>query len=186
MPCRVTAKRRRKKGENRPLFAFCAVLPTEQENTQPALQTLLTNGKIHIVQLLSQQSFHLIYPSPALQKKTEINSDRLWKRATLWCAGSPSHRNVAFSISNCLHRCFSCHALCKVVITVLLYSYRFRVIYKPSRWLSHDFFLLTFSRQISKAGSGNHNRTTGAAPRRFSQIMWRRHSKTACHAIYYA
>ena len=109
-----------------------------------------------------------ICPSPALQKKTEINSDRLWKRATLWCAGSPSHRNVAFSISNCLHRCFSCHALCKVVITVLLYSYRFRVIYKPSRWLSHDFFLLTFSRQISKAGSGNHNRTTGAAPRRFS------------------
>ena len=59
MPCRVTAKRRQKKGKNRPLFAFCAVLPTEQENTQPALQTLLTNGKIHIVQLLSQQSFHL-------------------------------------------------------------------------------------------------------------------------------
>ena len=59
MPCRVVAKRRQKKGKNRPLFAFCAVLPTEQENTQPALQTLLTNGKIHIVQLLSQQSFHL-------------------------------------------------------------------------------------------------------------------------------
>ena len=45
--------------KNQPLFAFCAGLPTEQENTQPALQTLLTNGKIHIVQLLSQQSFHL-------------------------------------------------------------------------------------------------------------------------------
>ena len=59
MPCRVVAKRRQKKGKNRPLFAFCAVLPTEQENTQPALQTLLTNGKIDIVQLLSQQSFHL-------------------------------------------------------------------------------------------------------------------------------
>ena len=59
MPCRVVAKRRQKKGKNRPLFAFCAVLPTEQENTQPALQTLLTNGKIHIVHLLSQQSFHL-------------------------------------------------------------------------------------------------------------------------------
>lgn len=59
MPCRVVAKRRQKKGKNRPLFEFCAVLPTEQENTQPALQTLLTNGKIYIVQLLSQQSFHL-------------------------------------------------------------------------------------------------------------------------------
>ena len=59
MPCRVTAKRRHKKVKKRPLFAFCAALPTEQENTQPALQTLLTNGKIHIVQLLSQQSFHL-------------------------------------------------------------------------------------------------------------------------------
>ena len=45
--------------KNQPLFAFCTGLPTEQENTQPALQTLLTNGKIHIVQLLSQQSFHL-------------------------------------------------------------------------------------------------------------------------------
>ena len=33
MPYRVAAKRRQKKGENRPLFAFCAVLPTEQENT---------------------------------------------------------------------------------------------------------------------------------------------------------
>ena len=59
MPCRVTAKRRHKKVKKRTLFAFCAALPTEQENTQPALQTLLTNGKIHIVQLLSQQSFHL-------------------------------------------------------------------------------------------------------------------------------
>ena len=45
--------------KNRPLVAFCTVLPTEQDNTQPALQTLLTNGKIHTVQLLSQQSFHL-------------------------------------------------------------------------------------------------------------------------------
>ena len=45
--------------KNRPLFAFCAVLPTEQENTQPAPKTLLTNGKIHTFQLLSQQSFHL-------------------------------------------------------------------------------------------------------------------------------
>lgn len=33
MPYRVAANRRQKKGENRPLFAFCAVLPTEQENT---------------------------------------------------------------------------------------------------------------------------------------------------------
>ena len=48
MPCRVTAKRRQKKDENRPLFAFCAVLPAEQKNTQPALQTLLTNGKSHL------------------------------------------------------------------------------------------------------------------------------------------
>ena len=34
-------------------------LQTEQENTQPALQTPLINGKIPIFQLLSQQSFHL-------------------------------------------------------------------------------------------------------------------------------
>ena len=52
MPCRVVAKQRQKKGENQPLFAFCAVLPTEQENTQPALQTLLTNGKIPIAHML--------------------------------------------------------------------------------------------------------------------------------------
>ena len=59
MPCRVVAKRRQKKVKNRPLFAFCAVLLTEQDNTQPALKTLLANGKIHTFQLLSQQSFHL-------------------------------------------------------------------------------------------------------------------------------
>ena len=58
MPCRVVAKRRQKKGE-KSAFAFCAVLLTEQDNTQPALKTLLTNGKIHTFQLLSQQSFHL-------------------------------------------------------------------------------------------------------------------------------
>ena len=46
-----------------------------------------------------------------------------------------------------------------------------RFSYIRHRSLSHDFFLLTFSRQISKAGSGNHNRTTGTAPRRFFQIM---------------
>ena len=59
MPCRVVAKRRQKKVKNRPLFAFCAVLLTEQDNTQPALKTLLANGKIHTFQLLSQQLFHL-------------------------------------------------------------------------------------------------------------------------------
>ncbi|MCI6678992.1 MAG: hypothetical protein MSF41_07375 [Oscillibacter sp.] len=44
----MVAKRRQKKGKNQPLFAFCAVLPTGQEITQPAPKTLLTNGKIHI------------------------------------------------------------------------------------------------------------------------------------------
>ena len=59
MPCRVTDKRRHKKVKKQPWLAFCADLPTEQENTQPALQTPLTNGKIPIFQLLSQLSFHL-------------------------------------------------------------------------------------------------------------------------------
>ena len=57
----VLALQRQPKKENRtfetqPQIQYAV---TEQENTQPALQTLLTNGKIHIVQLLSQQSFHL-------------------------------------------------------------------------------------------------------------------------------
>jgi len=55
----VTAKRRQKKGE-KSAFAFCAVLPAEQENTQPALQTPLTNGKIPI--------FHMLLPPPNISQ----------------------------------------------------------------------------------------------------------------------
>jgi len=85
MPCRVVAKRRQKKGKNRPLFAFCAVLPTEQENTQPALQTLLTNGKIHIVQLLSQQSFHLSVHLLPYKRKPKSTLTAYKKSHTLMC-----------------------------------------------------------------------------------------------------
>ena len=69
----------------------------------------------------SYHNNHFTYLS--ISGLTKENRNQLWppiKRATLWCAGSPSHRNVAFSISNCLHRCFSCHALCKVVILRVL------------------------------------------------------------------
>ena len=105
MPCRVVAKRRQKKGKNRPLFAFCAVLPTEQENTQPALQTLLTNGKIHIVQLLSQQSFHLSVHLLPYKRKPNATLTAYKKSHTLMCWIAQSSE-CGFSISNCLHRCF--------------------------------------------------------------------------------
>jgi hypothetical protein len=85
MPCRVVAKRRQKKGKNRPLFAFCAVLPTEQENTQPALQTPFKNGKTAIFQLLSQQSFHLsVYLRP-YKRKPKATLTVYKKSHTLMC-----------------------------------------------------------------------------------------------------
>jgi hypothetical protein len=85
MLCRVVAKRRQKKGKNRPLFAFCAVLPTEQENTQPALQTPFKNGKTAIFQLLSQQSFHLsVYLRP-YKRKPKATLTAYKKSHTLMC-----------------------------------------------------------------------------------------------------
>ena len=76
MPYRVAAKRRQKKGENRPLFAFCAVLPTEQENTAGTSNAAYKRENPYSSTLITTV-ISPICPSPALQKKTEINSDRL-------------------------------------------------------------------------------------------------------------
>jgi len=77
MPCRVTAKQRQKKGENRPLFAFCAVLPTEQENYTASTSSAAYKRENPHISTLITTVISPICPSPALQKKTEINSDRL-------------------------------------------------------------------------------------------------------------
>ena len=84
MPYRVAAKRRQKKGENRPLFAFCAVLPTEQEN-KPALQTLLTSGKIPIAHM------QLLTPN--------INRLHMWTEIA-----ATFEKNIAFSCLKCYNR----------------------------------------------------------------------------------
>ena len=97
------------------MFAFCAVLPTEQENTQPALQTPLTNGKILIFQLLSQQSFHLSVHLRTYKRKP---------KSTLTVYEKEPHSDVLDRpvIGMWLFRflivctAVSCHALCKVVI----------------------------------------------------------------------
>ena len=99
MSCRVVAKRRQKKGEK---SAFVCVLRRFSDwtgkHTASTSNAAYKRKNPHSSTLITTV-ISPICPSPALQKKTEINSDRLWKRATLWCAGSPSHRNVAFSIS---------------------------------------------------------------------------------------
>jgi hypothetical protein len=81
----VTAKRRHKKVKKQPLLAFCAALPTEQENTQPALQTPLTNGKIPIFQLLSQLSFHLSVNLRPYKRKPKATLTAYKKSHTLMC-----------------------------------------------------------------------------------------------------
>ena len=115
MPCRVTAKRRQKKGEK---SAFVCVLRRVADwtgkHTASTSNAAYKRENPHISTLITTV-ISPICPSPDLQKKTEINSDRLWKRATLWCAGSPS---IGMWLFRFLIVCtaVSCHALCKVVI----------------------------------------------------------------------
>lgn len=126
------------------MFAFCAVLPTEQENTQPALQTLLTNGKIHIVQLLSQQSFHLSVHLLPYKRKP---------KSTLTAYEKEPHSDVLDRpvIGMWLFRFL---IVCTAVFLVMLYTR-----------LSLNQFLIILAVQLfaGAIGGSSHGRLSGAA-----------------------